>query len=95
MPQKIVFDIAKKALKNKVMKEVFIENIDENATFLTPNKTLLDCQDKNIACPFFSFKYLIKDIKVRIDGIAYNTSTLTRFLSTSTKRLRYVTNKSK
>ena len=33
VPQKIVFDIAKKALKNKVMKEVFIENIHENVTF--------------------------------------------------------------
>ena len=104
MPQKIVFDIAKKALKNKVMKEVFIENIDENATFRTPSKTLSDCRDKNIACPFFSFKYPIYDIKVRIDGeeklvariygIAYSTSTLTRFLSgfTRTKTLRYFTN---
>ena len=92
VPQTIVFDIAKKALKTKVMKEVFIENIDENATFRTPSKTLLDCRDKNIACPFFSFKYPIYDIKaltdgkVRIDGkvvariygIAYSTSTLTR-----------------
>ena len=104
VPQKIVFDIASKALKTKVMKEVFIENIDENATFWTPNKTRLDCQDKNIACPFFSFKYPIDDIKVRIDGeeklvariygIAYSTSTLTRFLTgiTRTKRLRYFTN---
>ena len=111
VPQKIVFDIAKKALKTKVMKEVFIENIDENATFRTPSKTLLDCRDKNIACPFFSFKYPIYDIKaltdgkVRIDGkvvariygIAYSTSTLTRFLTgfTRTKRLRYFTNISK
>ena len=92
MPQKIVFDIAKKALKNKVMKEVFIDNIDENATFLMRTKTLLDCEDKNIACPFFSFKYPIYDIKARTDGkvridgklvgriygIAYSTSTLTR-----------------
>ena len=94
VPQTIVFDIAKKALKNKVMKEVFIENIDENATFRTPNKTRLDCEDKNIACPFFSFKYPIYDIKARTDGkvridgkeklvgriygIAYSTSTLTR-----------------
>ena len=92
VPQKIVFDIAKKALKTKVMKEVFIENIDENETFRTPSKTLSDCRDKNIACPFFSFKYPIYDIKaltdgkVRIDGkvvariygIAYSTSTLTR-----------------
>ena len=110
VPQTIVFDIAKKALKTKVMKEVFIENIDENATFRTPSKTLLDCRDKNIACPFFSFKYPIYDIKaltdgkVRIDGkeklvariygIAYSTSTLTRFLTgiTRTKRLRYFTN---
>ena len=104
VPQKIVFDIASKALKTKVMKEVFIENIDENVTFWTPNKTRLDCQDKNIACPFFSFKYPIDDIKVRIDGeeklvariygIAYSTSTLTRFLTgiTRTKRLRYFTN---
>ena len=108
VPQKIVFDIASKALKTKVMKEVFIENIDENVTlWRTPNKMLLDCEDKNIACPFFSFKYPIKDIKVRIDGeeklvariygIAYSTSTLTRFLTgiTHTKRLRYFTNISK
>ena len=108
VPQKIVFDIASKALKTKVMKEVFIGNIDENVTlWRTPNKTLLDCEDKNIACPFFSFKYPIKDIKVRIDGeeklvariygIAYSTSTLTRFLTgiTHTKRLRYFTNISK
>ena len=92
LPQKIVSYIAKKALKTKVMKEVFIENIDENATFLTATKTRLDCQDKNIACPFFSFKYPIYDIKARTDGkvridgkvvgriygIAYSTSTLTR-----------------
>ena len=92
MSQKIVFDIAKKALKTKVMKEVFIENIDENETFFTATKTLLDCGDKNIACPFFSFKYPIYDIKARTDGkvridgkvvgriygIAYSTSTLTR-----------------
>ena len=92
VPQKIVSYTASKALKTKVMKEVFIENIDENATFRTPSKTRLDCEDKNIACPFFSFKYPIYDIKsltdgkVRIDGklvgriygIAYSTSTLTR-----------------
>ncbi|MCI7362833.1 MAG: hypothetical protein MSH30_05855 [Campylobacter sp.] len=111
VPQKIVFDIAKKALKTKVMKEVFIENIDENETFRTPSKTRLDCEDKNIACPFFSFKYPIYDIKARTDGkvridgkvvariygIAYSTSTLTRFLTgfTRTKRLRYFTNISK
>ena len=111
MPQKIVFDIASKALKTKVMKEVFIENIDENATFRTPSKTRLDCEDKNIACPFFSFKYPIYDIKARTDGkvridgkvvgriygIAYSTSTLTRFLTgiTRTKRLRYFGNISK
>ena len=109
VPQTIVFDIAKKALKTKVMKEVFIENIDENATFRTPNKTLLDCRDKNIGCPFFSFKYPIYDIEARTDGkvvgriygIAYSTSTLTR-LSTGvlsifnhTERLRYFTNISK
>ncbi len=113
VPQTIVFDIAKKALKTKVMKEVFIENIDENATFRTATKTLSDCRDKNIACPFFSFKYPIYDIKARTDGkvridgkeklvariygIAYSTSTLTRFLTgiTRTKRLRYFGNISK
>ena len=109
VPQTIVFDIAKKALKTKVMKEVFIENIDENETFRTPSKTRLDCEDKNIACPFFSFKYPIYDIEARTDGkvvgriygIAYSTSTLTR-LSTGvlsifnhTERLRYFTNISK
>ena len=94
VPQTIVFDIAKKALKTKVMKEVFIENIDENETFFTATKTLSDCEDKNIGCPFFSFKYPIYDIKARTDGkvridgkeklvgriygIAYSTSTLTR-----------------
>ena len=108
VPQKIVFDIAKKALENKVMKEVFIENIDENATFLMRTKTLLDCEDKNISCPFFSFKYPIYDIKartngkVRIDekvvariyGIAYSTSTLTRVFTgfTHTERLRFFIN---
>ena len=109
VPQTIVSYIASKALKTK-MKEVFIENIDENATFLTATKTLLDCRDKNIACPFFSFKYPIYDIKARTDGkvridgkeklvariygIAYSTSTLTRFLTgfTRTKTLRYFTN---
>ena len=107
VPQTIVSYTASKALKTKVMKEVFIENIDENETFRTPSKTLSDCRDKNIACPFFSFKYPIYDIKaltdgkVRIDGkvvariygIAYSTSTLTRFLTgiTHTKRLRYFT----
>ena len=105
VPQKIVFDIAKKALKTKVMKEVFIENIDENETFFTATKTLSDCEDKNIACPFFSFKYPIYDIKARTDGkvridgkeklvariygIAYSTSTLTRFLTGITHTIRY------
>ena len=108
VPQTIVSYTASKALKTKVMKEVFIENIDENETFFTATKTLSDCEDKNIACPFFSFKYPIYDIKaltdgkVRIDGkvvariygIAYSTSTLTRFLTgfTRTKTLRYFTN---
>ena len=94
VPQTIVSYTASKALKTKVMKEVFIENIDENETFFTATKTLLDCEDKNIACPFFSFKYPIYDIKARTDGkvridgkeklvariygIAYSTSTLTR-----------------
>ena len=113
VPQTIVSYTASKALKTKVMKEVFIENIDENATFRTPNKTRLDCEDKNIACPFFSFKYPIYDIKARTDGkvridgkeklvariygIAYSTSTLTRFLTgfNRTKTLRYFTNISK
>ena len=102
VPQRIVFDIAKKALKNKVMKEVFIENIDENATFFTATKTLSYCEDKNIGCPFFSFKYPIYDIEARTDGkvvgriygIAYSTSTLTRVFTgfTHTTRLRYFTN---
>ena len=113
VPQATVSYIASKALKTKVMKEVFIENIDENATFLTATKTLSDCRDKNIACPFFSFKYPIYDIKARTDGkvridgkeklvgriygIAYSTSTLTRYLTgfTRTKTLRYFTNISK
>ncbi|MDD6161462.1 MAG: hypothetical protein PUB35_01455 [Campylobacteraceae bacterium] len=67
----------------------------------------MDCKDENIACPFFSFKYPIDDIKMRIDaeeklvariyGIAYSTSTPTGFLTgiTRTNRLRYFTNISK
>ena len=111
VPQKLYLILL--ASKTKVMKEVFIENIDENETFFTATKTLSDCEDKNIACPFFSFKYPIYDIKARTDGkvridgkeklvariygIAYSTSTLTRFLTgiTLTKRLRYFTNISK
>ena len=42
VPQTIVSYTASKALKTKVMKEVFIENIDENETFRTPSKTRLD-----------------------------------------------------
>ena len=100
VPQTTVSYIASKALKTK-MKEVFIENIDENATFLTATKTLSDCRDKNIACPFFSFKYPIYDIKARTDGkvridgkeklvgriygIDYSTSTLTRYLTGFTR----------
>ena len=113
VPQTIVSYTASKALKTKVMKEVFIENIDENETFFTATKTLSDCEDKNIGCPFFSFKYPIYDIKARTDGkvridgkeklvgriygIAYSTSTLTRYLTgfTRTKTLRYFTNISK
>ena len=101
VPQETVSYIASKALKTDGMKEVFIENIDKNATFLTETKTRLDCEDKNIACPFFSFKYPIYDIKARIDGeeklvariygIAYSTSTLTRFITgfLRTARLKY------
>ena len=106
LPQMVVFEIASKSLdKTDGMREVFIDNIDKNITlWRTPNKTRLDCEDKNIACPFFSFKYPIYDIKARIDGeeklvariygIAYSTSTLTRFLTgfTRTKTLRYFTN---
>ena len=109
LPQMVVFEIASKSLdKTDGMREVFIDNIDKNITlWRTPNKTRLDCEDKNIACPFFSFKYPIYDIKARIDGeeklvariygIAYSTSTLTRFLTgiTRTKRLRYFGNISK
>ena len=101
VPQETVSYIASKALKTDGMKEVFIENINKNATFLTETKTRLDCEDKNIACPFFSFKYPIYDIKARIDGeeklvariygIAYSTSTLTRFITgfLRTARLKY------
>ena len=109
LPQMVVFEIASKSLdKTDGMREVFIDNIDKNITlWRTPNKTRLDCEDKNIACPFFSFRYPIYDITAQIDGeeklvsrmygIAYSTSTLIRFLTgfTHTKRLRYFTNISK
>ena len=101
LPQMVVFEIASKSLdKTDGMREVFIDNIDKNATFLTETKTRLDCEDKNIACPFFSFKYPIYDIKARIDGeeklvsrmygIAYSTSTLIRFLTGIGKTSRIV-----
>ena len=40
MPQKIVFDIAKKALKTKVIKEVFIGHKNLNETFKSCAKYL-------------------------------------------------------
>ena len=40
MPQTIVFDIAKKALKTKVMKEVFIGHKNLNETFKSYAKYL-------------------------------------------------------
>lgn len=105
VPQSIVFEIAAKSLnETERMREVFIDNIDKNITlWRTPNKIRLDCEDKNIACPFFSFRYPVYDITAKIDGekklisriygIAYSTSTLTRFLTSmgKTKRLKYFT----
>ena len=102
LPQMVVFEIASKSLdKTDGMREVFIDNIDKNITlWRTPNKTRLDCEDKNIACPFFSFRYPIYDITTQIDGeeklvsrmygIAYSTSTLIRFLTGIGKTSRIV-----
>ena len=102
LPQMVVFEIASKSLdKTDGMREVFIDNIGKNITlWRTPNKTRLDCEDKNIACPFFSFRYPIYDITTQIDGeeklvsrmygIAYSTSTLIRFLTGIGKTSRIV-----
>ena len=102
LPQMVVFEIASKSLdKTDGMREVFIDNIDKNITlWRTPNKTRLDCEDKNIACPFFSFRYPIYDVTAQIDGeeklvsrmygIAYSTSTLIRFLTGIGKTSRIV-----
>ena len=107
MPKKLVdFGVANPDdcdvfIKTDGMREVFIDNIDKNITlWRTPNKTRLDCEDKNIACPFFSFRYPIYDITAQIDGeeklvsrmygIAYSTSTLIRFLTGMVKTSRIV-----
>ena len=108
LPQKVVFEIASNSLaKPAGMTEILNENFNPNKFTYDFSKELEDCREKNINCPFFSFKFPIYNIYDKVNGeeiivakkygIAYSTSTLTRFLTgiTLTKRLRYFTNISK
>ena len=108
LPQMVVFEIASKSLdKTDGMTEILNENFNPNKFTYGFSKELEDCREKNINCPFFSFKFPIYNIYDKVNGeeiivakkygIAYSTSTLTRFLTgiTLTKRLRYFTNISK
>ena len=105
LPQMVVFEIASKSLdKTDGMTEILNENFNPNKFTYGFSKELEDCREKNINCPFFSFKFPIYNIYDKVNGekiivakeygIAYSTSTLTRLLTgiTLTKRLRYFTN---
>ena len=102
LPQMVVFEIASKSLdKTDGMTEILNENFNPNKFTYGFSKELEDCREKNINCPFFSFKFPIYNIYDKVNGekiivakeygIAYSTSTLIRFLTGmgKTKRIRY------
>ena len=102
VPQRIVFEIASKSLdKTDGMTEILNENFNPNKFTYGFSKELEDCREKNINCPFFSFKFPIYNIYDKVNGekiivareygIAYSTSILTRVLTSmgKTKRIRY------
>ena len=102
LPQMVVFEIASKSLdKTDGMTEILNENFNPNKFTYGFSKELEDCREKNINCPFFSFKFPIYNIYDKVNGeeiivareygIAYSTSILTRVLTSmgKTKRIRY------
>ena len=101
LPQKVVFEIASNSLdKTDGMTEILNENFNPNKFTYGFSKELEDCREKNINCPFFSFKFPIYNIYDKVNGekiivakeygIAYSTSTLIRFLTGMVKTSRIV-----
>ncbi|MDO2407553.1 hypothetical protein [Campylobacter magnus] len=101
LPQMVVFEIASKSLdKTDGMTEILNENFNPNKFTYGFSKELEDCREKNINCPFFSFKFPIYNIYDKVNGekiivakeygIAYSTSTLIRFLTSMVKTSRIV-----
>ena len=101
LPQMVVFEIASKSLdKTDGMTEILNENFNPNKFTYSFSKELEDCREKNINCPFFSFKFPIYNIYDKVNGekiivakeygIAYSTSTLIRFLTGIGKTSRIV-----
>ena len=101
VPQMVVFEIASKSLdKTDGMTEILNENFNPNKFTYGFSKELEDCREKNINCPFFSFKFPIYNIYDKVNGekiivakeygIAYSTSTLIRFLTGIGKTSRIV-----
>ena len=89
VPQMVVFEIASKSLdKTDGMTEILNENFNPNKFTYSFSKELEDCREKNINCPFFSFKFPIYNIYDKVNGekiivareygIAYRKSTLTK-----------------
>ena len=89
VPQMVVFEIASKSLdKTDGMTEIINENFNPNKFTYSFSKELEDCIEKNINCPFFSFKFPIYNIYDKVNGekiivareygIAYRKSTLTK-----------------
>ena len=89
LPQMAVFAIASKSLdKTDGMTEILNENFNPNKFTYSFSKELEDCIEKNINCPFFSFKFPIYNIYDKVNGekiivareygIAYRKSTLTK-----------------
>ena len=69
VPQMVVFEIASKSLdKTDGMTEILNENFNPNKFTYGFSKELEDCREKNINCPFFSFKFPIYNIYDKVNG---------------------------
>lgn len=103
VPQRIVFKVVTLIAGNSYpIVEIIDNNVSQDLMWrYGSTKELRDCQDKDLNCPFFNFKFPIYEVHAEVNGtniviaieynIAYSTSTLTRFLSSigSTKRIEY------
>lgn len=103
VPQKMVFKVVTLIAGNSYpIVEIIDNNVSQDLMWrYGSTKELRDCQDKDLNCPFFNFKFPIYEVHAEVNGtniviaieynIAYSTSTLTRFLSSigSTKRIEY------